>query len=71
MAIDQAEALALLATAAAVADQLATLLPQLEANAQAVKAALVSTDDAALSAKIDELHEQSQVLTAQLTALRS
>jgi uncharacterized protein YlxW (UPF0749 family) len=71
MAMTTEEATALVASALAISTQLATLIPQLEANTQAVKTALADADDADLATQIDTLHAQSQQLTAQLTALRS
>lgn len=66
----ETEALQLLTAAAALAAQLAGLIPALVSNFQAIKDGLASDDADALNAKIVATHSEIQALDAQLQALR-
>lgn len=65
------EATQLLVSAAALAAQLAALIPSLVQNFQAIKDGLASDDADALNAQIIGVHGEIQALDAQLAALRS
>ena len=67
----ETEALQLLTSAAALAAQLAGLIPALVTNFQAIKDGLASTDADALNSQIVSVHGDIQALDAQLQALRS
>lgn len=64
------EILRAIAQAAGYVAQLRALLPEIEANWNDVREGLGSHDDAAVRAKIDEIHIDTNNLTAQLNALR-
>lgn len=67
----EAEAVNLLAAAAALTAQLAVLLPTLVANYQAIKDGLASNDADELNGKIIAAHGEVQALADQLKALHS
>lgn len=67
----EAEALNLLAAAAALATQLAVLVPALVQNVKDIKDGLSSDDVDDLNAKVIATHEQIQTLAGQLAVLRS
>lgn len=66
----ETEALQLLTSAAALAAQLAGLIPALVSNFQAIKDGLGSDDADALNERIVATHGDIQTLDAQLQALR-
>lgn len=64
------EATQLLVSAAALAAQLAALIPTLVQNFQSIKDGLATDDLGALNLKIASVHGEIQALDAQLQALQ-